>query len=464
MIVIGGGLAGLSSALALAEAGYQVRLYEKRPHLGGRAASYMLPDGTEVDNCQHVTLGCCTNLEDFYRRAGVLHLIRFFERVVFLDRQGRRAELWAAPLPAPLHLAPALAAFRCLALHERWAVGRALWEIARRSGNAEEWSNRTMLEWLRARKQPEGAIERFWRVVLVSALDEELDRVAAPYGFQVFWQAFLRNRRGYRVGVPAVPLGRLYDGCRQAIEARGGQVQLRMRARRLRVRADRVEAVEFEDGTDSADFYVVAVPPRALRALLDDELCARQPEWSYPAELASAPITGIHLWFDRPVLQEPFVGLIGTTSQWVFNKTRLLEQTAGSAATGQYLQVVVSASYALVERSRQEIVELCGEELRQLFPAARQARLVRAVVVKEIEATFSPTVGADGQRLPTRSRIENLVLAGDWTQTGWPATMEGAVRSGYLAAEAILAACRRCDSLLQPDLPPEGLARLWLHR
>jgi squalene-associated FAD-dependent desaturase len=455
VIVIGGGLAGLSSALALAEAGCRVRLYEKRPHLGGRAASYSLPDGTEVDNCQHVTLGCCTNLEDFYRRSGVLNRIRFFDRIVLFDRERRQSELRAVPLSPPLHLLPSLLHFHSLPPRQRWDILRALWAIVKDHGQAD--TRATMLDWLRRQRQPDLAIERFWKLLLVSALNENLDRVAAQFGFQVFWQALLANRQGYRVGIPTVPLGQLYEGCRKAIEARGGAVYTRARVQRLCLDGDRVRGVEFEGKvTEEADAYVVAVPPRSLLPLIPDTWRAAIAGLEDAVRLPTAPITGVHLWFDRPVLAEPFAGLIGFTSQWVFNKSALL----GSEGDGQYLQVVISASYDLVSRSRQEIVDLCLAELGQLFPAARDAKIRRAVVVKEVEATVSPLPGAQTLGPGRCDSVENLFLAGDWTRTGWPATMESAVRSGYLAAEAVLAAGGRRVTFLQPDLPAQGLSRL----
>src|SRR6266567_8839030 len=211
VIVIGGGLAGLAAGVALADAGWRVRLFEQRPFLGGRATSYVLPDGEHVDNCQNVTLGCCTNLEDFYRRVGAAAKLKFFERLLFLDPQGRRGEMRAGILPAPFHLTGSFAAFAPLALRDKLSIARALLDILRTNGNPPDLQQSggiSMLEWLRRRGQTQGAIERFWRVVLVSALDEELHRTDAHFGVDVFWKAFLSNRTGYRMGVPAVPLSK----------------------------------------------------------------------------------------------------------------------------------------------------------------------------------------------------------------------------------------------------------------
>ena len=237
--MIGGGLAGLSSAVALAEAGLEVRLIEKRPHLGGRATSYTLPDGSEVDNCQHVLLGCCTNLLDFYRRAGAGEKIRFYDRLYFADARGRRSTIKACGLPPPLHMAPSFLRFGALAMADKRAIARALLAVARASGEPPNTNGVSMLDLLHRMEQTPGAIERFWRVVLVSALDEELARTDARYGILVFWKSFLANRGGYRVGIPSVPLGDLYEGCRDTIVKRGVSVLVRWGVRGNRVRCVR---------------------------------------------------------------------------------------------------------------------------------------------------------------------------------------------------------------------------------
>jgi zeta-carotene desaturase len=462
VLVIGGGLAGLASAVALAEAGVEVQLFEKRPHLGGRATSYTLPDGTEVDNCQHVTLGCCTNLADFYRRAGAGGKIRFYDRLYFVDGAGRRSTIEASKLPPPLHMAPSFLFFGALTFADKRAIAKALLAIAWSGGRPAEIDSLSMLDWLKRMKQTQGAIERFWRVVLVSALDEELGRTDARYGIEVFWKAFLGSRGGYRVGIPSVPLGDLYEGCREAIERRGRPVRLRSGVREIRIRHGRFAGVLLEDSSEvSADACVVAVPHNTLLGLLPKEMGEPGGMLEGLQHIRSSPITGVHFWFDREVMKEPFLTLLDHTTQWVFNKTLLY----GEAATGgQYLQLVISASYDLVPRSRQEIIDLCRRELADILPASREANLRKATVIKEVMATFSPEPGVDRYRPTQKIGVENLFLAGDWTQTGWPSTMEGAVRSGYLAAEAALTGLGRPQTFLQPDLPFEGFSKSWAER
>jgi squalene-associated FAD-dependent desaturase len=468
VIVIGGGLAGLAAGVALAEAGCQVRLFEQRPFLGGRATSYVLPDGEHVDNCQHVTLGCCTNLDDFYRRVGSTDKVKFFDRLLFVDPQGRRGEMQAGMLPAPFHMTGSFAKFAPLTLSDKLSVARAMLAILRTSGHPRDLDETpaiSMLDWLRRQRQTKGAIERFWRVVLVSALDEELDKTDARFGIDVFWKAFLSNRTGYRMGVPIVPLAELYDGCKPAIERRGGQVLLRSPVRGLRIAGGAMAAVRFDnEREESADAYIFAVPHTTFAELLPAETLQSEAAFRNLQNIKSAPITGVHLWFDREITNEPFITLLDTTTQWVFNKTALYgpaSENGKNKTKGQYLQLVISASYNLLQKPRQEIIDLCLKEVRQAIPAARDANLVKATVIKEAAATFSPEPGVDRWRPEQETSIRNLFLAGDWTATGWPATMEGAVRSGYLAAEAVLKVAGAPQTFLRPDLGADGFVSLW---
>lgn len=468
MIVIGGGLAGLAASVALADAGWRVRLFEQRPFLGGRAASYVLPDGEHVDNCQHVTFGCCTNLEDFYRRVGSANKIRFFDRLVLLDPEGRRGEMHAGMLPAPFHMTGSFLTFSPLALRDKLAIARAFYSILRSGGHPPDTNvpgGISMLEWLHRHKQTPAAISRFWRTVLVSALSEELERIDARYGVDVFWKAVLSNKTGYRMGVPAVALGDLYESCRSAIQQQGGEVTFRATLRGLRIENGKLAAVLFDEGREeSADAFVLAVPHTALYDILPDTLKQADPDFVHLEKINDAPITGVHFWFDRQVMSEPFLTLLDTTTQWIFNKSALYAGANGAPSSPgdrQYLQLVISASFELLQKPRQEIIDLCLKEVRHALPAARHANLLKATVIKEAAATFSPQPGVDRWRPKQETKIGGLFLAGDWTATGWPATMEGAVRSGYLAAEAVLRTAGTPRQFLCPDLKPNGLSGFW---
>ncbi|MCS7023443.1 MAG: hydroxysqualene dehydroxylase HpnE [Bryobacteraceae bacterium] len=428
--IAGGGLAGMAAAAALGSAGFEVDLYEARSFLGGRAASYPLPNsGEAIDNCQHILLGCCTNLRDFYARLGVEGKVRFDRTYYFLEPGGRRSQLRAAALPAPFHFLGSFIRLRFLSASDKLAVARALLAILRERNGRTDLDQITMLEWLKEKKQPPRAIDRFWRQILVSAVNEELDRMAACHGFQVFWLGFLTGSRNSEMGVPAVPLGELY--CLEAWK-RLPQVRLHFRTpvEQIVVRDGRASVV-VAGAPQEADFVISALPLDKLR-----QVAPLLPL----SELDCSPITGIHLWFDRPVTDLPHATLLDRTVQWFFNR-----------AGGRYLLLVVSASRSLLELSRAEIIELAIRELAEFLPAVRQASLERAHVVKEVRATFSASPQAESLRARPETLARNLFLAGDWTRTGWPATMEGAVRSGYLAAEAVARAAGCPHRFLLPD-------------
>lgn len=342
-----------------------------------------------------------------------------------------------------------------------------------------------MLEWLQRMDQTPTAIARFWRVVLVSALDEELDRAAACYGIDVFYKTFLANRAGSLIGLPSVPLAELYEGCAQSIAQQGGELKTRAGVREITIRDNRFAGVLLEDGTAvTSDACVTAVPFDVLPELLPGEMAQPGGVLAGLRSLCTSPITSIHFWYDRAVMEGPYLALIDHKVQWVFNKTALyapyeIEHTvetgnarmrqnetkdSGPELKGQYLQLVISASYDLVKRSRQEIIDLCSRELAEILPAAAAARLLKATVIKEVHATFSPAPGVDRLRPAQESGVANLFFAGDFTRTGWPSTMEGAVRSGYLAAECVLRSFGSPGKFVRPDLPPQGLSSWWSHR
>jgi squalene-associated FAD-dependent desaturase len=432
VIVVGGGLAGMAATAALASAGFHVTLLEARPYLGGRASSFPIRarehTAEVIDNCQHVLLGCCRNLLDLYERLGVRDRIRFFKEYYFLEPGGRLSVLRAGPFPPPLHLASSFLRLRFLDLRSKLAVLRALAAL-KNEQLREDLDQITMQDWLVEKRQPAAALKCFWRPVLVSAVNEELDRMAARHGFQVFLLAFLSSREAAQLGLPAVPLGELYA---PAAWAGLPTVKIRFRATadRILVRAGKACGVLVNGERLDAAYVVAALPFERLPALVP-EAGVDTTGFEY------SPITGIHLWFDRPVTDLPYAALLGRTIQWFFNKSG-----------GSYLQVVVSASRELVRMSRSDIVELAVRELGEFLPAAKPARLEACHVIKELRGTFSARPGLEQLRPGPHTRLPNLFLAGDWTRSGWPATMEGAVRSGYLAAEAVARAAGRPQRFL----------------
>ena len=450
--IIGGGLAGLSAGSALANAGYRVELFERRPYLGGRASSYELPGtGEVVDNCQHVLLGCCTNLIDFYRRLGVEQQIRWYDEITFVLPGGRSSTLRPGVLPAPFHAAPSFLGSVVLDLTDKLAIARAMMALAP-ALPADDGQD--FLSWLLRHGQTQKAINRFWTPVLVSALNEDLDRVSVPYAAQVFRESFLKAAAAGRMGVPAVPLSQLYGTAADYIEARGGKVHLRAAVDSVRADADGVLLYVAGENV-RADYAVLATPFGGVEKLLPDvpEAEALRDQLR---NLESSPITGIHLWFDREITPLEHAVLLERTIQWMFRKSKILAARRDSAQGGSYVELVVSSSKTLVDRPRGEIIDLAVKELGEFFPTVREAKLTKATVIKEVHATFSPKPGSDVFRPSNQSPWPRLFLAGDWTATGWPSTMEGAVRSGYAAAEAVSS-----QKFRAPDLPAKGLMRFF---
>ena len=462
-------MAGLAAGCALAEAGFRVTLFERRPYLGGRASSYQHPGtGEIVDNCQHVLLGCCTNLLDFYRRAGVQDKIRWYEKLTFLEPGGRASVIAPSWLPAPLHTAPAFLRAECLDLRDKMAIGRAMVALA---PSAPPDLGETFLDWLKRHGQTAQAIERFWKTILVSALNEDLDRVSVPYAAQVVRESFLKSAAAGRMGIPRVPLTELYGAAGDYIRARGGEIQFRAGVESFRSEAFGVN-VTTNGQEQKFDYLVLAVPFDGVARMLPDTPSAA-PLAAALGQFSTSPITGIHLWFDRQISDLDHAVLLDRTIQWMFHKSRLIDARSNDArnhdaregdanGSGSYVELVVSCSRSLVEKSKADIVDLAVKEAQEYFPGAREAKLLKSTVIKEVHATYSPRPGIDQHRPQPDTAWPRVFLAGDWTATGWPATMEGAVRSGYLAAEAVarFASGKRARFLVS-DLAPRGLMKLF---
>jgi squalene-associated FAD-dependent desaturase len=458
-------LAGLAAACALAEAGFRVSLFERRPYLGGRASSYQHPGtGEIVDNCQHVLLGCCTNLLDFYRRAGVESKIRWYEKLNFLEPGGRVSVIAPSFLPAPLHTALAFLRARCLNFRDKLAISRAMAALA---PSIPADHGESFLDWLQRHGQTPQAIERFWRTILVSALNEDLDRISVRYAAQVVRESFLKSEAAGRIGIPTVPLTELYSSAGDYIRARDGEINFRASVELFRAGTSEI-SVTVKGQEQKFDYLVLAVPFDVLGRLLPDTPSAATLATAL-GQFSSSPITGIHLWFDRQISDLDHAVLLDRTVQWMFHKSQLLASRSHEArdnANGSYVELVVSRSRRLVEKSKTEIVDMAVKEAQEFFPAAREAKLLKSTVIKEINATYSPRPGIDQYRPQSETAWPRVFLAGDWTATGWPATMEGAVRSGYLAAEALARVVvppggEKSASFLVPDLAASGFMRLF---
>ncbi len=443
VLVLGGGLAGLAAATALAPRGFQVTLLEARNRLGGRAGSFQdAATGQLIDACQHVSMGCCTNFAHFCRTVGIAHLLQPQRRLYFMTPDRRVSRFRADAWPAPLHLARSFASAHFLSVGDKARIAYGLGCI-QRGGDEDP----PFQDWLAQHWQTPRTIERFWGLVLTSALNETPERVGLRYARKVFVDGFLRHPKGFEVELPTVPLGRLYGDELQGWLARHGvELRLGRGVQRLHVMNRRVIGLALRsDEILETEWIIAALPFDRLLSVLPPEIIDGDPYFANLRHLTTSPITSVHVWFDRPITKLPHVVLVDCVGQWVFPR--------GEVAPGEwYVQIVVSAARQFRGLGHEEVQRRVVEELRRLFPAGQAASVLRARVVTEHAATFSAVPGVDRWRPPQTSPLENLFVAGDWTATGWPATMEGAVRSGYLAAEALMRRCGVEVKLVQPDL------------
>lgn len=453
--VIGAGVAGMSAACALAEAGLHVQLVERRSYLGGRASSYLHPGVNEViDNCQHVLFGCCTNLVGFYRRIGVADRIYWTSDMTMIEPGGRRSDLGPGWLPAPLHGLPKLLSAHAFSLADKLALARAF-AVLMRPVPAD--STESLGAWLRRNGQTQGALDRFWRLVIASALNAEIDSIAMPYAAKVIRELFMNSAFAGSMGMSRLPLSELYTGVEQFIAQRGGSLRLNTNlegaawdeaARQWTIRTRTCEL--------TSDFAIVALPFEATQNLLP-----HLPEAEGKDKLARQieqhehwPICSVHLWFDRAITDLDHAVLLDREIHWMYNQSRL--QTGRG---GHYIELVVSATRAFAALPRDAAIQQALTELAEFFPLVKEAKLEKVALIKEVRATFGVPPGIDASRPTAVSPWPNLFLAGDWVQTGWPSTMESAARSGHLAAEALCAACGEPQRILNPDLAPQGIMR-----
>jgi len=486
--VVGGGLAGMACSLRLAEAGLRVTLLETRVKLGGRATSFRdASTGLVLDNSQHIVLGCCTRLLDFYRRLGVDDRIQWHEAICFLTRldlddhasaPAAPAEdpatdpadaehpritldrLAADPLPAPLHMTRALLRMKMLSRADKRHVIRAMLALVRMSRQRRDrLSTISFAHWLERFRPTRRALDRFWSPVIVGACNETIDRVAARYGIQVFQEGFTDHRRAYRMGLASVPLVELYDGMASRLQQAGGALRLRTSVESLTPAAQgaqgpRVESLRLvRDGSFAADAFVLAVPADRLARLWPDTPDA-PPTPVEPEKLGVSPIIGIHLWYDGSFMATPHAALSESPLHWVFDKG---PATWSDGTECRQYHGVISAAHEAVDTPGDLLLERADRELRRFFPDMKGMRRLGGRVVKEKRATFSIAPGVDAHRPGPTSGYENVFLAGDWCDTGWPATMEGAVRSGERAAAALLSSAGRTPATPVDDLSPASL-------
>ncbi len=436
--VLGAGLAGLAAGCELADLGHEVTVLERRPWAGGKTYSFTDEEtGAAVDNGQHVFMACTTEYIAFLRRLGTLELTRRQERlrVRIFDQDGRVSQIVARDLPPPFHLARSLLHYRGLSAVERLRAGKAL-SAARRLNAAgrERLADQSLADWLRAHRQSERVISRLWDFLVLPTLNCRAAQASARDALFVLHEGFLASSTSSAIGVAAVGLSNLHVvPAVRYIESRGGSVVTGARVRSIAHAGGRFTGVVTEVGPQEFDACVCALPPWDVPALLNADLTREEPFASLAA-FEPSPIINLHVWFARPVADFEFAAFTGCELQWVFNRNYLdLEPEP----TAQHLVISLSGAGALMDLDKGALAERLVPQLRRALRIDDSVEVTRVLAIKEPAATFIP---APGLRRPgTETPVENLVLAGAHVDTGWPATMESAVRSGLMAARSLQA-------------------------
>jgi squalene-associated FAD-dependent desaturase len=457
VIVVGAGVAGLAAATSLARAGKFVTVLERKPYVGGRAYSYEHPALQEVVDSQHVLLGCCTNLIELCVQAGTADKIRWYDEQTFLEPNGRASKIATSGLPAPFHFAPSFLSMSMLGWKDKLGLARGLMEFFR---GYPATDGEHVEQWLKRTKQTELAIRHFWRPIVMATLNDRPEQCSTRYAGKVFHELFVKSSVGGRLGIPTVPLSEFYAAAARLIESCGSTVRLRASVEGVVQEPDGRWRVDTADASYTAESVILALPFEQTQKLLpavrlDGHVGAKDELQLKIARQVHSPYTSILLWYDREITDLDHAWLLDTTIEWFFHKSRIRRY---APEKGSYIELVIAGSKAQLSMSREEILSSALRELEMFFPEVKRAKLLKSGVLKEARATFSVTTGLDGFRPKQETDWSGLFLAGDWTATEWPSTMESGVRSGRLAAGALVGDRVR---FMAPETPASGLMR-WL--
>jgi squalene-associated FAD-dependent desaturase len=435
--VVGGGLAGIAAALTLADAGFEVTLIERRHRLGGLTSS-IERDGLSFDNGQHVFLGCCTSYRALLTRLGAERQVYLQPRldVPVLSTNGTRSSITRSRLPAPLHLASSLARYRHLSIWERMRLGRAVIALQRLDRSDPSLDLQTFGDWLRQHGQSQRAIDRLWNLIIQPTLNVKADDASLALAAQVFQVGFLQRSDGADVGWSVVPLATLHGRCtEEALRGAGVEVRLETTVQAIAPQAEGGFGVKTGDDELKFDVLIVCTSPKVATTL-----GVLSGESDLAERLGTSPIVNIHLVIDRTVTDLKMAACLDSPIEFLFDRTE-----ASGLTSGQCLVVSLSAADQYIGIGTSELVPRFFDALQVLFPRARDAQLVSALVTREYAATFRAGPGIESLRRQTTTGVPGLFLAGAWCDTGWPATMEGAVRSGNDAAAKVVALASGTD-------------------
>ncbi len=431
VLIIGGGLSGLSAAVDLTSRGYSVLLLEQRQHLGGRAYSFVdETTGDVVDNGQHLMMGCYKETRGLLKTIGSDHLATLQPnlRIDFLHPRNGIASLSCPNLPAPFHILVGMMGLKTLPFADRMKLLKVGLQLQRSPASIEpELASLTVDQWMTKLGQSEENKKYLWDIIAIGTLNDDPHTVSALLFYRVLRTAFLGAKENSSMLIPRAGLSQLFaEPAVKYLRLHGSEVQTNSEVEKILSEGNSLRGIYCGGNEIEANAYISAVPYYAIDTLLGDEK-----HNGYGGKFESSPIITINLWLDKVIVEQEFLAMLDSHIQWIFNKTKIY---GNDSSTGQYLSLVISGAAEYVDLTKEQLVEIAFKELQDAIPLARQAKIVHSFIVKEKRATFSPKPGSEAHRPFARTRFRNFFLSGDWTNTGFPATIEGAVMSGIKAA------------------------------
>lgn len=431
----------MAAALSLQKRGCEVTLIEKRPYLGGRAFSFGTGcRETEIDNSQHIFLGCCSNYLEFLRCTSAPQNTKMQKKFCLeISLDGRKGKLSSVPFLRKAHLLPSFIKYPHLKVNEKIKVVLLLWkisllEISSGLGNLDSLS---LEDWMVQNGQSKSIIHRLWDVFILSTLNDSSSRVSAYMGLKVIQDGILSSPTALNIGWSNIGLTRLLDGANNSLKDLGANLVMGETVRNIEFRKNQWHAITARGKRFSSEHMISALQPHDLLSVFPDNL-RKFPMFDSMAHIGYVPIIGFHVWYDREIMQEEFLAFVDSSIQWIFNKTAMISRDKSENAGRQYLCASVGGAHDLIDKPKNELEALFMNEISRLLPQAKKALVLKSIIVKEPHATIRSSPGCSVLRPGAETELPGFYLAGEWTDTGWPSTMEGAVKSGVTAAEILM--------------------------